>query len=577
VATRIVGLDIGSRNIRALVMETGFRTFELLEAFEERVIEVADGDEEDTVEGGSPPPPPTSEADSETAESADEDDDDEEARPPILTPGQLDALTRLHNRGVFEVDRIYTNFPEAFIYFTEISLPFSDEKEIDAVLAPQLDGRLPVDVEELLLDFMNLGESADGQNLIYAGGAKHRDIAEYLDILQSRDIDPRVFDVSPIHLWTAARFLTGTRTEAVAFVDFGAENTRVLVYRGERLELSRTIHDGGELITRRLAEGFDLSYSQARKAKHEQVHLLAEEESNDADAIRAAEVAREALRPIVREVRRTLQSHAHGHDEPVERVYIGGGASELSGLEEWLRQNIDLEIRRVPFEKPMFAAIPDFETLGGRFVGALGLALRGTSVEPASQFNLRKGPYEFRGNYAFIAERSRSLAWMAALLLFALIFYFVGRSTLMKNEYEAVQAGLATATQQTFGTPIRDPEQVMARLQRGTSNTSIMPKSSAFDVMIDVGNAIVATQDAQFGAEMKSLEVNMQRATARVGGTCESAEAADVLATNLEETRCLRDVNRTSLSENRGGSGFEFAFQAEVRCSPNATDDEDDS
>lgn len=567
-ATRIVGLDIGSKNIRALVMETGFRSFELVEAFEEAVYEADDELIPGKLVEDSLP--------DEDANDASGSEEEADARTPVLTAGQLDALDLLAERGAFDVDRIYTNFPEALVYFTEISLPFSSAEEVEAVLAPQLDGRLPVDVEELLLDFMFLSKTADGENSIYAGGARTDDVQEYLSLLQTHDLDPRVFDVSPFHLWTGARFLTGSKQQAIAFIDFGAENTRILIYRGDELELSRTVHDGGELVTRRLAEQFELSIGDARDAKHKHVSLMAESESSDSDAIRAAELARAALRPIVREIRRTLQSHAHKHSDPVETIFIGGGGAELAGLDLWLEQNIGIQVRGVPFEQPLFAAIPAFNDHGLRFVGALGLALRGTTVEPASTFNLRKGPFSFRGSYSFISERVSSLAWMAALLVFAFSFYLVGKTTLLKKEYEAVQSALATTTQQTFGAPISDPELVITRLQRGASSSSVMPKDSAYDVMIDIAEAVVATQDAQFVAETTSMEIDMQRATVRLGGTCESAEAADTLASKLESARCLTNVNRTSLSENRGGSGFEFAFQASVRCS-NETNTEEDS
>lgn len=567
-ATRIVGLDIGTRNIRALVLEASFRSFELVEVFEEAVRDEANRDEPKAAAADGAVGEEDASADSSTRDPAIEHDEEpgEAAESLVLTPGQLGALERLADKGALDAERVYTNFPEALVYFTEIGLPFGDPREVEAVLAPQLDGRLPVDVEELLLDFMNLGQDDGGEFRIYAGGARRSDVGEYLALLQTHGLDPRVFDVSPFHLWTSSRLLIEDRDAPIAYVDFGAENTRVLVFEGNEVQLSRTIHDGAELITRSIAEQFHLSLDDARDAKHKHISLLAEEEHNDTDAVRAAEVARDAFRPIIREIRRTLQTHAHQHGTPVARIYVGGGGAELRGLPRWLQQNMGIEVLPVPFTQPVFASIPELETRGGRFVGALGLALRGTATEPASTFNLRKDEFEFRGSYAYLSERSTSLAWLAGLLLVSLVFYFFGKTTLMKSEFEAVQSALATATQQTFGAPLRDPEAVIARLQRGASTSSVVPENSAYDVMIQIGSAVVATQDAQFQVETASIEIDMQRATARIGGNCESAEAADVLAKELEDAPCLYDVNRTSLSENRGGSGFEFAFQASVRC-----------
>ncbi|MFT4703672.1 MAG: hypothetical protein ACI81R_001364, partial [Bradymonadia bacterium] len=197
-ATRVVGLDIGASSVKAVVIDVSGRTWQLIEVLEEPIhrAELAEGmdpmlppiHERPTPANGSPTlplsvPPIPGNASTSAVEPGEASAAAELSNSDDLVDGEvldemgafgaptLNALRRMAGQGVFEGDRhIYACLPANSAYVAVVTLPFSDPKQVELVLPPQLEGKLPVESEDLLVDFMVSGTAPNGEHRIFAAG-----------------------------------------------------------------------------------------------------------------------------------------------------------------------------------------------------------------------------------------------------------------------------------------------------------------------------------------------------------------------------------------------------------------------
>ena len=166
-ATRVAGLDIGRSSVKAVVITTSGRTWQLVEVAEAPIVRAeatAATDPHQTPPMGQPIVPSE---DVPPAAQASELDGDALSSSALDGPTRT-AIASLVSQGVFEVDQVIVGLPTNDFFTATLTLPFSGAKEIEAVLPPQLEGRLPVEADEYVLDHMASGLAPNGEHRIFA-------------------------------------------------------------------------------------------------------------------------------------------------------------------------------------------------------------------------------------------------------------------------------------------------------------------------------------------------------------------------------------------------------------------------
>lgn len=578
-ATRILGLDIGSRFVRGVVLESQGRTVRLTQLIEEPIERAetplpSNTQESDAVEStDTGEHTATTEAESETAAQAEEAAEPTPIVDPIDERAWDDAtratIERILQRPDFEVDWLIASAPEGAFMYTQIELPFHTDREVRAVLGPQLDDRLPGDEEDLHLDYMVAGPSQDneGQWRIYAGGIAQREMAQIMAQWQSLSADPRIIDVMPFPLFTAGEWLAPSTGKTVAYIDIGAHYTRIVISHDGRIEMARTIPGGGDAIIGAIAAEFDLTYEQARVYKPE-TSITADDENADATVPhpRLTAALEKGLRATLRDLRRTLAAHAARSEHSVGQIYLSGTAFDLAALPAFIQRALRMPVDVLRFNREEVNTIPNARGVSHRFATALGLALRANPPQSRSYFNLRNGAWAFRGAYAYISQRLPALALLAGVLLFSLVFFLIARNALFRAEFRAADDGLALISKQVFGVEVREPDLVKNRLARGVDGLGLHPDISAYDVVVRISQAAQKTVDERMPIEMDNIDVDMGRRQVRISGVCDSANAAETFGRKLDEDNCLQSIQRNNLSQRRSDSKFEFSYTASVSC-----------
>jgi type IV pilus assembly protein PilM len=169
--------------------------------------------------------------------------------------------------------------------------------------------------------------------------------------------------------------------ETIALVDVGAQTTNVSVVSCGIFGMTRSINQGGQLLTDALKSHFKLEDAEAElgKSQLDLRALIAEQKAQESPPLR---VLQPHLDDLIREIRRSLnyyqsQQTEHGTPTPVTRVLLAGGGANLPGLAEYMAHKLGLTVdRHGIYDAEVVHAPADNQSTGIELAVVGGLAMR---------------------------------------------------------------------------------------------------------------------------------------------------------------------------------------------------------
>jgi type IV pilus assembly protein PilM len=565
----VIGLDIGTWSIKAAVLETRLRGYQLVDFREHHI-----------------PRDPAGEA----------------------IEVELDSAVARTLEGVNERNAIVTAIPGKRVLVRELELPFTSSEAISSVLAFQLEGQVPVPVERLLYDHYIMERRSDGARVLVCA-VERTVLTEFLKELEQAGANPRVVSLDALvygHL--AGPLQAGEGEEPVAFLDLGHTTTSVCVVRRGRVELIRAIARGGHHLTLAVMRALGVDYGQAETIKH----ALDLEEENPADP-RALDAVAEALTPLVREIRTSLHVHAQRSGQRVERAEVFGGTSRLAGLTELLADGLALRCERPRLEGAPFARLLEEGAPQETLPKATALALRFIDGEPGVSLNFRQGDLAYESDFKAVRDKA---VWLVAWAV-VIVGAFFGKQFLHAETLEQNHERLATVleqyTEKVLGDKTSDFDGVLKRVSQPPDDEGdrIYPELTAFKAFVEVTAAQDAinatsgedgekkdkpkpeaepklpedgaepdhagappdeaagakTEGTGFQIELKKVVFELKKAT--VEGEASNIEAIEKLVERLKTQRCFQNVDSGKARQTnfRGREGwFDFTIKMDVGC-----------
>jgi general secretion pathway protein L len=530
-AQRILGLDLGARSVKAVLLEGTFRGF--------------------TVAAASRVPLGAAEGDA------------------PLSARHAAAVRTLVEEGGFRFDVAAVALPGAGVSSNVITLPFGDPKRIEQTIPFEVEGQIPFDLSEVAWDWQPLSQGPGKTDLLVAVVRKE-ELAALLASLAEAGVDPRA--IVPAGPAYAALFAAGAVTpppapaEGVAagaevLVDLGHERTSVSVVGGGACEAARTFAFGASHLARALARelGMTEAEGEALLAAAGGGPALPPELADRAADPRAAEALRRALAPLARELRATLHAwRARVGQRRVERLLLAGEAARLPALAEALAPGVEGPVAPLELAGPAAAGIPAGDAPG--LALALAIALRAQQGSRAPRLNLRRGELAYTRDFEHLKGRIARLgAWAALVLLLAVASAGVKAFALARQE-AALDRALCDAEQRIVGRCYPNFEEAQAVLRgRGTPGAAL-PRVSAVDLLAELSERTPADVPLRFErVEITKDKLHLQ-------GTTDAAENVDRIVGALKGSRCFGDA-RSGGARRRGAEGkFEFSIDASLTC-----------
>jgi len=348
VAERVIGVDIGSTEIRAAEVETRGKGEKHLVSF------------------ASVPLPAGAVSDGEVME--------------VQTVAG--ALKQLWQAGGFSHKSVVMGTGNARTTVREMEVPSLPMDQLRSSLPFQVSEILPMSTEEALLDFYPTGErTVDGASYlrgIVVAVAK-ASVSNTVMAAESAGLRPVAIDLVGFALLRSL-LTPGTQQPTVALVDIGARITTVVIVEAGQPRLVRVLPSGGSDVTDALTSALQIPLAEAEQAKRA-VGLNGDVPPQH---IPVRDAVMQSSRQLIEGIRNTFVYFQGGNPgAPIQHILLSGGGSHMVGLGQYLASASRLPVSyanslvAVKPSKKAAAAVQGRESLTGV---AIGLAM-GEDVE----------------------------------------------------------------------------------------------------------------------------------------------------------------------------------------------------
>jgi type IV pilus assembly protein PilM len=202
---------------------------------------------------------------------------------------------------------------------------------------------------------------------VLAGGAKQEELDRVKEAGKSvglaiEQICPNLIGVPNAFEFAQKEAFKGAN---VALVDVGFRTSTINVLQNGELMLSRVLAFGGDHITRTMAEALGIGYEESEGIK---VGL-----SNEVQ-----ETIQQALIPLARELRASIDFFEHQNDQTVSEVFLSGGTASSDFMVECLQTELMSPCKSWNPASDFTVALPaaslrDFEESAAQLAVALGI------------------------------------------------------------------------------------------------------------------------------------------------------------------------------------------------------------
>ena len=568
-AQKIIGLDIGSWAIKAVVMDLSQKP-RITQVETERVLHVSKSDEGPGADAGSAAAPPAG------PDDAPEDVTDQwemghgEAGGVVTAPqvALLDwqeAVVRLMARLQVDQDTaVVTAMPGQKAISVQVKdLMFGDRSKVAKILPSQLAEKLPMGLDEIVYDF-DLFERGPSNFEAIVGFAKREEMADFLRDLAQVGVDPVIVGLPEMMMRHMVGWIKGA-PQAFAILNLGHQTSMLtVVHKGEVL-FGRSIASGGLEVTERIEQVFGASREEVERAKHAQAAILSHQvEDRNVQALSDAVVA--SLAPMVRDLRRTFQSLYAAQRLEVEAIYLTGAASQVRNLPGYLEEQFggQMVVEALDVWGGLEVGVKVDPAQRVMLDGALAMALQPVNDRTNQRvINLRQGEFAWRGKSAFVQKKLRHLMVAAAILVGMLCGALALQYWDVSTRHDAMRQALAQETKRVFGKPLYRAKEIRKMIEEsGASGDAFAKKTSAYELMYKT----VSRLNPELELTLNRLEVDVGRNLVQIYGETGTPQDVDSIESSLKQIECFKDIKREPL-QVRSETKVSFRLNIQSDCS----------
>jgi len=425
-----------------------------------------------------------------------------------------------------EIEISVMGLPENEIMYRMLSRPFSDRKKVAETIGPEVETLLPAFDSRLLMDFIIMGKSQEGNNRIQTFCTKFSAVEGLLEHFKGSIFDPEIIDCPSVALAGGAR----------ALLDLPLDRPTVLFHMGWK-ESSLAVLDGKDIVAvGSLPYGFERIINA----------VVSEQGLTRKLALDKAKISKIAagdkMTSFFREILILLDKNGISRGEGV--LVPAGYAILLSDLESTSEEILGLPVH--------FPQVPVHceEPTRDLFYGFLCASLACRAFDSTDAVNFRQGELG-------ISKRMKMMkgytgAWIKAAVLL-LILWIAGlgldvalKAHLNKNLTRMINAEFVSVMPKN--TPLIEPEKVMEQYLRkltGQSGT-LRGKDTPLEILRDLSAGI------QAGTDVVLDNINIDEENITLTGSTGSYENVNVIKKTLTGLPYVKDVKDLSAIGEKG-------------------------
>ena len=408
--------------------------------------------------------------------------------------------------------------------YRNLRIPFKNAKKIQMVLPFELEPILPYPADELVIDFILLGTTGQGdQSEVFAVALSNQRLRPFVEALSAIHVDPEVVTVGglPAALYLAAQADPGEDRLAL---ELGRHYSTLFVIAGSRVELIRSFA--------------------------------------------TAPVGADRATTIGTVIRHTLIAHGESvasEFDPLDLVITGKDPGDTD-IEDVLAKMLDLPVKALNLAKRHVIVDDSADTRTWNpslHDGALALALM--AIEGYSGLNFHRGQFAAK---RFVIKHKANLVKtgiLAAAVLALLLLNVVIESYTLNRQLNGLDRQITDIFKATFPRVkrIQDAYQQMQINVREAKNAAVLQTETAAHVRsIDILNRISQSISESVSVDVSRLVISPE--TVLISGNTDGFKAVDEIKSRLERIDFFKKVTISSANIDRSGKEVRFQLKAEL-------------
>jgi type IV pilus assembly protein PilM len=311
--TNLVGLDIGSRSIKAAEI-TESKKGAALKSF--GFIDIPPG----MIEEGN-----------------------------IQDPGGVaDAIRSMYRSAGIKESNVAISIGGYSVIVKKINVQTMEEEQLQETINLEAEQYIPFDISDVNLDFQIIGESEHSANQmnVLLVAAKKDMIDDYVNLVQLAKLNPCVIDIDAFALQNIYEFSYPESNGNVALIDIGASKTSLNILKEGSSVFMRDVSLGCYQINQRIVSMTECTPEEAEELKFDSDQtLIAKQDLN--------EIVASIVADWCTEIRRALDFFYSTYPEDqIQKIVLSGGGGNIADFRELLAVETSAEVETInPFAR----------------------------------------------------------------------------------------------------------------------------------------------------------------------------------------------------------------------------------
>jgi cell division ATPase FtsA len=434
-----------------------------------------------------------------------------------------ERISTVFTENSFPKSDVATALPYNPISIRVLNFPFSDPKKIDQVYEFELEGVSTFDPVDKVHGYQIVRCERGGEAIACMFEREH--LRDLIAICNDGGIDPKVVTFAPVSLGSLNGFLLQERP--LVLVNIGASRMGFTLFDKGGIKRVRSSSKAGNSVTESISRILRVPFEEAESIKLEGLQ-------DD-----RAEAVREAMSPLLVEIKKTIQFFEIEIKEEIKTVLLSGGMALMPGITNYLGRWIGKDVKRL--------FIPELGDGSPLFAESFALALYGSALKSGS-LNLRKGEFRYTGKN----EEIRKVLMTPALLFTVLLLLSIYRSGAgyfeLKSRVGEMESQIERGVRETFPDVKVIPKPVAfmeSEVKKVRDKLALIEGIKGGSTPLNVLRDISASIPPKINLTVD--EVNfVDDSTVKISGKCGSYEEVARIEKALSSSGTFKKVNRDS-------------------------------
>jgi type IV pilus assembly protein PilM len=231
----------------------------------------------------------------------------------------------------------------------KISVQNATEEQLQETIHFEAEQYIPFDISDVNLDFQILGENENNPNQmnVLLVAAKKEMVNDYVGLVEMANLEPRIIDVDAFALQNVFEINYAPEAEEnVALIDIGASKTSLNILKGDTSVFMRDVSLGCGQINHKIATLIDCSIEEAEAIKFG-------ESSDKISGEDLSDIISSVVADWCTEIRRALDFFYSTYpDDQIKRIILSGGGGNIQELRQLLAVETSAEVATInPFQQ----------------------------------------------------------------------------------------------------------------------------------------------------------------------------------------------------------------------------------